>query len=505
MSVFQKVSFQKPKRSMFDLSHERKFSMNMGDLVPIFNETVMPGDKFRINSEILMRLAPMVAPIMHRVNVYTHWFFIPYRLIWSDFEEFITGGKDGLSAPVVPFISKLTGAGITHGSLADYLGVATRADATSLPYLQKFCTLPFRAYTHVYNEYFRNQNVQDEVPFSLASGSDETYFNNISALRKRNWERDYFTSALPDTQRGPEVSLDFGSTINYMDSAELQKTSGGVATDGNLTSGSGILKDSAAQALKLLNVESINFESTVNDLRRAVRMQEFFEVLMRGGSRYKEMIQSIFGVRSRDSRLDRAEYLGGGRSPVTISEVLQTSESGSTPQGGMAGHGVSVGSHGFKDKYFDEFGIVMGIMSVMPKTAYMQGTRRQFRFNDRFDFPFPQFAQIGEQPVYNYELYNNYDVADADLESNVFGYVPRYSEFKFIPSSCHGDFKTTQDFWHMTRKFTSQPGLNSTFVTGNPTHRVFAVTTETVHKLYVQMYNNVKAVRPLPYYGTPTL
>lgn len=516
MSIFNKVPISKPKKSKFDLSHEVKLSMQMGDLVPILCEPVMPGDSFQMNSEIFTRLAPMAAPIMHRVNVYTHSFFVPSRLIWDDSEEFHTGGTDGLSAPVHPY--RVISAAVTHnyfhpGSLADYLGVSTTPDG-STPFVQdvRVNTLPFRAYNKIWNEYFRNQDLQDPVDLDTGSGSDTTTASDLFGVKRRNWEKDYFTSALPWTQRGAEVTMPANIVLSgSSDPAKLVSASAqsplansaGIQTDseGNIKS------DTGGFEAQIDPNGSLEMESTINELRRAVRLQEFLEILARTGSRYTEYLLGIFGVKTKDSRLQRPEYLGGGRSPVTISEVLQTSSTDTTtPQGNMSGHGISVGSHGFGKKYFDEHGYVLTLLSVMPKTAYQQGTRRHFMYNDRFDYPIPKFAQIGEQPIWNYELYYDGSKSYENLEDpdEIFGYGPRYSEAKFVPSSVHGDFKNSLDHWHMGRVFESAPALNSSFVKADPSHRVFAVTSSSVAKLYVQIYNNVKAIRPLPYFGVPS-
>nr|QJB20381.1 MAG: major capsid protein [Microvirus sp.] len=512
MKLFNQVQFNRPKRSMFDLSHERKFSMNMGELIPILCEEVVPGDKFMDTSEFLLRMAPMLSPVMHRVNCYTHFFFVPSRLVWDEFKDFITGGPAGTSAPVMPYFN-LSGALkadlLANGTLADYMNIATgavnNADVYSLN------ALPFRAYQLIYNEYYLDQNLQTPVNISKSSGLDSSSTANMT-LRTRCWEKDYFTSALPWTQRGGNVSVPMGDV--YLKAGLSALSNYPELKDGNYTAipsgatvqgaAGGQIGSTASSSLRFDPKGSLGVNAgTVNDLRRATRIQQWLEKNATGGSRYIEQILAHFGVRSKDARLQRPEFLGGGKSPVTISEVLQTSSTdATTPQANMAGHGQSVaGGHSFK-KFFEEHGYVIGIMSVLPRTAYQQGTRRMYQKFDKLDFLWPEFAQLGEQPVFIDEIYSTFN---NTTKTGLFGYQSRYSEYKFIPSTVHGDFKSSLAYWHMGRIFSAAPALNSAFVSSDPTHRIFAVTTPTVPKLYVQVYHNLKAIRPLPYFNVPQL
>lgn len=509
--MFNQVQFRKPKRNVFNLSHERKFSMKMGELTPIFCEEVIPGDSFKINSEVLLRMAPMLAPVMHRVNVFTHYFFVPNRIIWNDWEDFITGGEDGTSNPVLPYVNT-GGTQFKSGTLPDYLGCPT-ADSASV--YTSINALPFRAYQAIYNEYYRDQNVQDSVEFSKESGQESSA--NLFPIRKRCWEKDYFTSALPWTQRGGAVELPLlgDSQVNLVLPSSNQRIVDGNgdpvtsvnalqtnAVTGTLTGDKSVglpayLDPNGTLEADLSNVTG----ATISELRNAVKLQEWLEKNARGGSRYIEQILQHFGVRSSDSRLQRPEYLGGSKNPVVISEVLQTSESSTSPQANMAGHGVSAGNSPSFSRSFEEHGYIIGIISVLPKTCYQQGFRRHLLKDDKFQYFWPEFAHIGEQEVMNSELYHDYT---AGVDKTAFGYQSRYSEYKYIPSSVHGDFKDSLNYWHMGRIFDSKPNLNASFVQSNPTQRIFAVTDDSA-KLYAQVYNDVKAIRPIPRFSNPQL
>lgn len=561
-SIFSSILVKKPRRSVFNLSYENKLSLDMGYLVPIYKEHVVPGDKFRVNSEVFLRFAPMLAPVMHRINCYVHYFFVPYRLLWNEWETFITGGEDGLASPLFPrsYLTSLGALPTGNGSLMDYLGYNFVGALDNMPTNNEYSLLPFRAYQFIYNEYYRDQNLTPAVEFSVSSGDSNTTtqflegttYSNVSdamtalfTLRKRAWEKDYFTSALPFVQRGVAsqlpIELNVGNlkitptgtiytTDTVIDNASL--IGGGtppgddiyVRTDGTISTGGSamalgnksqsntgnttvhrhdIYNPSLRNNVRIEETEqglSIT-APTINELRLAEHIQRWLEKNARGGARYIEQILSHFGVRVPDYRLDRPEYLGGGKSPVQISEVLQTSSTDSTsPQGNMSGHAYAVGSKN-KFKYnFDEFGIVLGIMSILPRTSYQQGISRHETKFDKFDYYFPEFAHLGEQAILNQELYNN--MYGSDL-GDTFGYQERYAEYKYRSGEVHGDFKSSLDFWHLGRKFGSEPLLNTSFVESNPSDRIFTVA-EGQH-LWAQIYNNVTAVRPMPKHAIPSL
>lgn len=510
--LFNSVKANRPKLNKFDLGHERKMSCNMAELVPMFVQEVLPGDKFRVNTEIMMRLAPMLAPVMHRVNVWTHYFFVPNRLVWSEWEDFITGGREGTSAPVAPYINvkEANKTEFLTGSLADYLGFpASDMDGGALTQEIPISALPFRAYQLIYDEFYRDQNVQASIAVSKTSGLlSDAETTKVTTIRKRAWEKDYFTSALPFAQRGPDVLVPingFGDTVVSAldgDPAPADRPLGVLpASPGQLAFGDSFNPGVNTEAAQIL-VE--NTETTINDLRRSLSLQKWLERNARGGARYVEQLLMHFGVIADDARLQRPEYLGGGMQPVRISEVLQTSESGTDPLGTMAGHGVSVGSRNGFSSRFKEHGFVIGVMSVLPRTAYQQGVPKYLSRFDKFDYAWPEFANIGEQEVKVGELWYDPQAAAGEVDET-FGYQSRYADYKYSPSTVHGDFRTTLSFWHEGRIFDAKPVLNTTFISADPSYRIFAVDNPDEDHLWVQLYNKVDALRPLPYFGTPSL
>jgi hypothetical protein len=492
---------------------------------------------------------------MHEINVYTHFFFVPNRLVFGKWERFITGGEDGRDSTPFPVMVAPSTSGYAEGSLADYFGLVPGVPD------YEHSALQFRAYALVYNEWYRDQNLQEKIPISLDPGLD-TITN--TELLNRNWEKDYFTSALPWSQRGDPALLPLGSVaplvpvsapVNTTSSTQyytldsdlvfsvlngfnwVAAPSGSVVYNGQTFSHSG----SGFSSTATLSISGSSFSGTatwyddgwqssyssgsvtlhgspstmsvdlsgvysdlstatavsVNDLRFAVQAQVFMELMARSGSRYVEYLLAHFGVRSSDSRLQRPEYLGGGKSPFVVSEVLQTSSTDSTsPQGNMAGHGISAHrAHGFV-KSFEEHGFILGIMSIMPRTSYQQGLVRQWNRRTLYDFYVPAFAHLGEQAVFNKELY----VASAQPDG-VFGYQGRFDELRRSENTVHGQFRSSLDYWHMGRIFATEPVLNSSFVTADPTMRVQAVTDEP--NCLVEIVHHVTAIRPLPFIGEP--
>lgn len=539
--IFTQVPGSKPRTNKFDLSHDRKMSLNFGDLVPCYIQEVIPSDHITIRSEIMMRFAPMVFPVMHRVNVFTHFFFVPNRILWSGFEDFITGNLPAAETPAAPYFpigSSDSAVDVTVGSLADYLGLPITPTTGS--YEMPVSALPFAAYQRIWNDYYRDQNLQAEHDEELVDGRNDS--GNFFQMRKRAWTKDYFTSALPWPQKGDDVMLPIGSLqdVNvYADRGPLVVTQGAGFRrydqddfDDNFShvdvrpastplsdpkkgdafadfsgSSTGEHKPIYYDPDGTLRAATSDLEfeaASINNLRRAFRLQEWLEKNARGGTRYTESIQVHFGIRPQDSRLQRPEYIGGSMQPVTISEVLNTVGTEERPQGDMAGHGVSVGSSKRMKYFAREHGYIIGIMSVMPVPAYQQGIPRHFSKFDRFQYYWRDFAHIGEQEILNKELVltNN-----EEHNNGTFGYTPRYAEYRFIDSTVHGDFRTSLADWHMSRIFdpANPPALNEDFIEmrNNEVDRIFAVQDDEVQKLWCHVFHNVRARRPIPKFGVP--
>ena len=540
MSIFTKSNFKKPNRNTFDLTHDRKFSTEFGRLTPCLLMDVVPGDNIDITPSSLVRFAPLIAPVMHRASVYMHFFFVPNRIVWPGWEDFITGGEDGLDATVPPTIQYNPEDSFnTRGSLADYLGLPVNGDALGSA-VQAVNAIPFMGYHKIYNEYYRAQDiVQPIIQEELEDGDNTAWYEGQGKeLWGRAWQHDYFTSALPYAQKGTEALLPLGLEAPifakdaategplytyFRDSAsgtafnlaDIMHAGGGAVDQESMTveriAGSGNFLEG------YVDINGTNYAdlsqataASITDLRRAFALQQWLEKNARGGSRYIESNKVHFGVNSSNKALQRPQYLGGTATPINISEVLQTSASQDstsvvpgTPQGTMAGHGVSVGGGQTINCFAEEHGYIFGIMSVMPKTAYQQGIHRHWTRNDKFDYFWPDFQHIGEQAVLNKEI-----VVEPQNQENVFGYVPRYAEYKYMNDSVHGDFKQELDFWHMGRKFSSVPFLNQDFIQCDPQEvdRIFAVPgtqTDPIDNLWVHVLNNVKARRPMAYFGNP--
>ena len=494
-NLFNSIKLQRPKKNVFDLTHDVKLSAEMGNLTPILTMECVPGDKFDIGCESLIRFAPMIAPVMHRMDVTMHYFFVPNRLVWSNWEKFITDANSGLVMPNINVDDTRTAA---QNKFLDYMGVPPCPAGGTL---QEINALPFAAYQCIYNEYYRDQNLIAPVDYKLPDGAyPGGLYNNLLSLRKRAWEHDYFTAALPFAQKGQAVDIPLGEISGDV----LIKTSGSTTTltgaPSSITVAAGLPTPPYAPNQLYAETDGLDLQpTTINDLRRAFRLQEWLEKNARGGTRYIENILTHFGVKSSDKRLQRPEYITGVKSPVVISEIVNTTgETAGLPQGNLAGHGISVSSGRSGSYYCEEHGYIIGIMSVMPKTAYQQGIPKTYLKNDTLDYFWPSFAHIGEQEVTNNEIY-----AYTPSAEQTFGYVPRYAEYKYMPSRVAGDFRTTLDYWHLGRKFATQPSLNSAFVNCDATKRIFAVDDPAGDSLYCHVLNKIKAVRPMPKFGTP--
>jgi len=492
-NIYSRTKNNRPSRSAFNLSYEKKMDGDMGLLYPIMCEEVVPGDVIRLGHEVVTRFQPLVAPVMHEMNIYIHDFFVPYRLLEADWEEFISGGPNGDSSATLPVWNPTNTA---IGSLWDYLGFPTGIVPTgALP-----LDFPRRAYNMVYNDYYRDQTLQSEVALT-----------NESILR-RSWEKDYFTSALPFQQRGIAPALPISGVVNaeFNDINFLNKTTYAWSVNnmvyGNTTQSEKVnpIRDVTVNKTKLDdNAIDLSNATTfdVSDLRLAFQIQRWMERNARAGVRYTEFLQAHYGVSPRDERLDRPEYIGGTKAPVIISEVLQTSSTdATTPQGNLAGHGISASGNMAGTYRVQEFGLIIGILSVMPRSAYQQGINRQWLRRSKYDFYFPEFAHLSEQPIEQAEIY----ATGVESENKtVFGYQGRYNEMRSKSNMVCGNMRDTLDYWHLGRQFSSPPLLNESFILCNPDKRIFAVPTEP--GLIMNIGNIITALRPMPAMAEPGL
>jgi hypothetical protein len=503
-NIFNSVQVQKPKKNVFDLTHDVKLSGKMGNLIPVLVNECIPGDTFQLGCDSLIRFAPLTAPVMHRMDVSVHYFFVPNRLVWDNWEKFITDANSPYVLPYLPLSNGQVDPAGPESKFMDYMGIPPNATANTT----NINMLPFAAYQAIYNEYYRDQNLIPEVDYKMPDGNqianNPSNWYKLIKMRNRAWEHDYFTASLPFAQKGTAVDIPIGQIednvpVNVYRANDVTLTGApiNITVDGVNVNQPNIPPDTLWAETEGLDVGA----TTINDLRRAFRLQEWLEKNARGGTRYIENILMHFGVRSSDKRLQRPEYITGVKTPVVISEVLNTTgENAGLPQGNMAGHGVAVTTGKYGTYFCEEHGYIIGIMSVMPKTAYQQGIPKTYLKNDPLDFFWPSFAHIGEQPVTNNEIY-----AYTATGNETFGYVPRYAEYKFSPSRVAGDFRTTLDYWHLGRIFANQPALNQTFIECTPEQcdRIFAVQSEEDY-LYCHVLNKIRAVRPMPKFGTPT-
>lgn len=529
------IYVNKPKKNNFDLSHEVKMTGNMGDLYPCYIQDVVPGDSFKVNTQQLVRFSPLLAPMMHNVDFKLDYFFVPYRIIWDEWKDFITGGEDGNDLPSYPRIKidASTSNYLTKGSLADYLGVppttttaGTKGGAWNDIQTGKehyISSLPFRAYQLIWHEYFRDQNVGAEYDQYTSSGIAASLERlAIMPLRKSNWQKDYFTSALPFLQRGTEVTLPLGDTapLLYGDYRNPPVGSGYPRqpllgyVSGNPTSNQDVVSDGTGQLNLNVDVTQTHVAdlanataTTINELRKATALQRWLELMARAGSRYREQIYAIFGERIPDYTVQIPKYLGGGKTPIMVSEILSTYEdksvSNSRPAGDMYGHALALGNDiGFTES-FDEHGIILGLCRIIPKASYAQGLNKFWQKFDKFDHYFPQFANLGEQEVYNKEIYIE---GNEDDDNAIFGYQQRYAEYKYAENRVAGDFRDTLAHWELSRRFENNaPVLNQSFIECAPDTRIFAIEDDNEDKCWISLYHRVNAIRPIPYFSNPSL
>lgn len=478
------------KRSKFNLSYTKLASCDLGELIPLGLIEVLPGDSMQISTSALVRCSALLAPAMHPVQVSIHHWFVPNRLVWDNWERFITGGADGLNAETVPTLTLGGGSGAAVGSLADYLGVPPGVNNLVVS------ALPFRGYSLIWNENYRDQDLQTPLVVSTANGPDTT---TNTVLQNCDWEKDYFTSARPWEQKGASVSIPLAGpapvivTESGQGTKTLQRGGAGAGAQVQLTQSGGGGGNALSFAADLSGVSAV----TINALRQASAIQRFQEMRARYGSRYTEYLAAL-GVRSSDARLSRPEYLGGGRQTLQFSEVLQTAE-GANPVGEVRGHGITALRSNRVRPFFEEHGYVFTLMFVRPKTIYANGLFRHWNRRTKLDYWQRELQHIGQQPVLNKEVYAAHASPDG-----TFGYQDRYDEYRRSESLVAAEFRTSLlDYWHFARIFGSSPALNATFVSCVPAERPFAVPSEDV--LQVSARHSIGARRLVAREGTSFL
>lgn len=563
---FNSVAVKEPDRNVFNLSHNVNLTCNFGELVPIMCREVLPGDTWKHSSHVFMRFAPQLAPVLSNINVSIMSFFVPNRLLYRGWETFITGGKNGDSkltndrGDYVDFSGKVVTSPITcakpfyrfpdvdlmeswekelllNSSLLDYIGYPTfnkisDITQTTLNAYPLIDALPVHAYRQIVNDYFINRNITDTdaqtIPVWL-NGTNvigqkaENHFTSLLKLAHINYSMDYFTSCLPDLQRGSQIAIGKQENVYYQ---------AGGSTFVKDDAGHNILSDTALNVdsqghlfttdhNQVANIDNsanlfVNNTTTIQELRYLTRLQQWLETSERVGSRYTDLLKGFFGVTSSDARLQRAEYLGGSIIPVVKSDIEQTSESQTTALGTLGGKSIAVGQSNTFTKYFEEHGWLFTIMCCMPDVTYINTLDRQFMRTNRFHYYWTQFAQLSEQAVTARELFT--PTTDAQCvgydDQDIFGYQQRYAEYRFISNTAHGDFKDTLSYWIFPRVFDKSPQLNSAFLKSTDVPQTSFATnlvassdgsSQPVDKLWCQIKNETSAVRAIVKYPVPSL
>lgn len=558
-TIFNTVTSTPQDFSTFNLGHQRKMTLKPGELVPILVEEVIPGDRFKISHSQIVRAQPMLAPLMHEVEIKTYFFFVPNRILFDEkfgsdktnpWVQFIRGGDSGTDTLPIPYLENINTQEIhdENYNLKKYFGTSSLWDYMGLPAIidQDILTgdlggtlpdiqlMPFLAYHKIWNDYFRAESLQPEFDFleALKIGANDTehlvsedvFFKQLLSIKKKAWEHDMFTSALPSPQRGAPVTLPIYGQAPLRFDNELGQTtihpSDGQTYTGNETfslyAGSESLLQTSNPANQInsnINIADNHYvdlsqavATTIQDFRKAVKLQEWLELGMRTGTRYFEFIKAYSDVNVRDERLQRAEFMGGSTSNIIISEVVQQSATqDSTPLGDMAGHGINIGnSDGIFTKFVEEYGYIIGLAVILPRTAYQNTVPRHFLKKDKFDVFTAQFQHVGEQAMMNQEVNYNW-IGSKEINEDTFGYVPRYTEYKYHNSSVHGDFQDSLNYWVWNRKFSQREtiGLNSDFISATPSRDIFAYTDMESDPFLAHFNFHITAKRQMSYLGEP--
>ena len=501
---FSRVPKVNIERSVFNRDHGLKTTMDSGYLVPIFVDEALPGDTFQLDATGFGRLATPINPFMDNMYIETFFFAVPNRLIWDNWEKFC-GEQTNPGDSTDYLIPQIENATITEQTLFDYMGVPLNVSVS-------FNNLFGRAYNLIYNDWFRDENLQNSLTVDKDDGPDDIA---DYVLKKRGKRHDYFTSALPWPQKGDAVTLPLGTTapitantsaaneyLTYQDGSDTQTRirNHGLVGDREITS------STAGDGVPLQADLSSATSATINQLREAFQIQGLLERDARAGTRYTEIVQGHFGVTSPDARLQRPEYLGGGKDRINVNPIPQTSSTdATTPQGNLSAY-ATTGFSGHKfTKSFTEHSVIIGLAVVYADLTYQQGLQRHWSRQTRYDFYWPALAHLGEQAILNQEIYAQGTIDDA----NTFGYQERYAEYRYKSSQITGKFRSTVstgslDTWHLAQDFSALPSLNSSFIEENPpVDRVIAVTSEP--QLLLDVYFKLKCARPMPTYSVPAL
>lgn len=528
-------------RSTFDRSHSLKTSFNVGDIVPFYVDEVLPGDTFDITTSKVVRMPSLVTPIMDNIYLDTYFFFVPNRLVWDHWKQFMGENTESAWIPTteyeVPQITAPAETGWTTGTLADYMGIPIGVPGLSVS------ALPFRAYALIMNEWFRDENLTDPLLIptddSVVAGVNTgNYIQDVvkgGLPFKAAKYHDYFTSCLPAPQKGPDVTLPVAQPGPYpvysLDQQVPSLPSNHSGLRGFIEPGSSYFSSQlqtsgssspyGVQAVPISEASSSNvFEPsnlwsvfninsvTVNQLRMAFQIQKLYERDARGGTRYIEILKSHFGVTSPDARLQRPEYLGGNRIPINISQIVQQSQTtDSSPQGTPVGLSLTSDTHSDFRKSFVEHGFVLGVMVARYDHTYQQGLERFWSRRDRFDYYWPVFANIGEQAVKNKEIFAQGKAVDDE----VFGYQEAWADYRYKPSYATGEMRSTAqlslDSWHLGDKYDELPSLSDEWIREDKANvdRVIAVTSAITHQLFADLYIRCRSTRPMPVYSIPGL
>ncbi len=533
------------QRSKFERNSDVKFSFNVGDLVPFYVDEVLPGDTFSIDTSKVVRMQPLVAPIMDNMYLDTYWFFVPNRLVWEHWKNFCGENTTTKWIPSVEYnVPKVSGVIAEMqqptpdcwqpGDIADYMGIPICSSGvnTAGETLQ-VNALPFRGYALIWNEFFRDQNLQDPIPIDTGDlggtvDNSETVANRIcqgSGILKACKYHDYFTSCLPSPQKGPDVSIPLSGLAKVVtgnsvapDSSipvSFSKLGSPSVTAGYLNAGTSSLtfdahRDATNNLIPTNLYASLGSASlgTINELRLAFQMQRIYEKDARGGTRYTEILKNHFGVTSPDARLQRPEYLGGSRIPININQVVQTSSSSNTPQGNTAAFSVTADVHSDFTKSFVEHGFIFGLCVARYDHTYQQGLERFWSRSDRFDYFWPSLANIGEQPVKRKEIYCT---GLKDNDDRVFGYQEAWADYRYKPSRVAGEMRSrvpnTLDVWHLADNYASAPFLSDEWIQEDSSNlnRALAVSDKVSNQLWADIFIKNTSVRPMPIYSIPGL